>query len=69
MVRFIEDNWLRGERLGGGSFDARAGSITAMFNFDQFGFGNQPGFGNTNYALFLDPTAGTVVSPAPPNFH
>ena len=69
VVRFIEDNWLRGERLGGGSFDASAGSIIDMFDFDQFGFGNQPGFGNTNYALFLDPTAGTVVSPAPPNFH
>lgn len=70
VVRFIEDNWLRGERLGGGSFDASAGSIVDMFDFDQFG--NQPpGFGNpfgSTYALFLDPTAGTVVSPAPPNF-
>ncbi len=28
VVRFIEDNWLHGERLGGGSFDASAGSIT-----------------------------------------
>jgi phospholipase C len=33
VVRFIEDNWLHGERLGGGSFDAGAGSITSMFNF------------------------------------
>jgi phospholipase C len=65
VVRFIEDNWLHGERLGGGSFDASAGSIMDMFDFNQFG--NQ--FGNTNYALFLDPTAGTVVSPAPPDYH
>ena len=42
MVRFIEDNWLRGERLGGGSFDASAGSIVDMFDFGQYGFGNRP---------------------------
>jgi phospholipase C len=64
VVRFIEDNWLQGQRLGGGSFDASAGSIMDMFDFSQFG--NQ--FGNT-YALFLDPTAGIVVSPVPPGFH
>jgi phospholipase C len=75
IVRFIEDNWLHGERLGGGSFDESAGSIMDMFDFDQFGhqpgFG-QPGFGGfgnqPNYALFLDPTAGTVVNPVPPNY-
>ena len=33
VVRFIEDNWLHGERLGGGSFDATAGSIIGMFDF------------------------------------
>jgi phospholipase C len=33
VVRFIEDNWLHGERLGGGSFDATAGSIMDMFDF------------------------------------
>jgi phospholipase C len=65
VVRFIEDNWLHGERLGGGSFDASAGSIMDMFDFNQFG--NQ--FGNTTYALFLDPTAGTIVSPVPPDHH
>ena len=27
VVRFIEDNWLNGQRLGGGSFDANAGSV------------------------------------------
>jgi len=33
VLRFIEDNWLDGERVGGGSFDAIAGSIDAMFDF------------------------------------
>jgi len=33
VVRFIEDNWLHGRRLGGGSFDASAGSIMDMFDF------------------------------------
>jgi len=35
VLRFIEDNWLHGERVGGGSFDAIAGSINAMFDFSQ----------------------------------
>ena len=33
VLRFIEDNWLNGERIPGGSFDALANSITQMFNF------------------------------------
>jgi phospholipase C len=33
VLRFIEDNWLNGERVGGGSFDAIAGSINPMFDF------------------------------------
>ncbi len=33
ILRFIEDNWLAGERVGGGSFDALAGSLDAMFDF------------------------------------
>ena len=32
-MRFIEDNWLDGRRLGGGSLDAEAGSIKDMFDF------------------------------------
>ena len=35
VVRFIEDNWLHGERLGDGSFDATAGSIQDMFDFSK----------------------------------
>ncbi len=33
IVRFIEDNWLHGERLGGGAFDATAGSLWGLFDF------------------------------------
>jgi phospholipase C len=52
IPQFIEDNWLKGQRLGGGSFDAQTGSIMTMFNFDQI-FGTK---------LILDPVMGTVVS-------
>jgi phospholipase C len=33
ITRFIEDNWLGGKRLGGGSFDAVAGPLNNMFDF------------------------------------
>jgi phospholipase C len=33
ILRFIEDNWLGGQRLGGGSFDAITNSINGMFDF------------------------------------
>jgi phospholipase C len=32
-IRFIEDNWLGGQRIGQGSFDGIADSITQMFDF------------------------------------
>jgi len=57
VVRFIEDNWLQGARLGGGSFDASAGSIMDMFDFKT----SLP-----DRKLFLDPTSGIIVSPTPP---
>jgi phospholipase C len=56
VVRFIEDNWLRGERLGGGSFDATAGSIDGLFDFKDSG---------TTAALYLDASNGTPLQ-APP---
>jgi len=59
MVRFIEDNWLHGERLGGGSLDASAGSIMDMFDFDR-GLANE---------VFLDPSAGTVIVSVPEGHH
>jgi phospholipase C len=40
IVKFIEDNWLGGKRLGGGSFDATAGDISDMFDFN--GKGDAP---------------------------
>jgi phospholipase C len=33
IIRFIEDNWLNGERIGNGSFDSIAGPLNNMFNF------------------------------------
>jgi phospholipase C len=33
IVRFIEDNWLGGERVGGGSADATTGTLDNMFDF------------------------------------
>jgi phospholipase C len=56
VVRFIEDNWLHGERIGGGSFDATTGSIDGMFDFTAVG---------NNPALYLDPKTGTPLA-APP---
>jgi phospholipase C len=51
VVRFIEDNWLSGQRIGSGSLDATSGLITDMLDFTQ----------TPNNKLFLDPVAGTVV--------
>jgi phospholipase C len=56
VVRFIEDNWLGSQRIGGGSFDATAGSIMGMFNFS--GSGNNP-------TVFVDPNLGSVVPSVP----
>ena len=57
VVRFIEDNWLKGERLGGGSFDATAGSVMDMF--DVAGGGKNP-------ALYLAAATGLPTGAAPP---
>jgi phospholipase C len=51
VLKFIEDNWLKGERLGGGSFDAGAGKIDGMFDFT--GKGTAP-------VLLLDEKLGTI---------
>jgi phospholipase C len=52
IIRFIEDNWLGGTRIGQGSFDAIANSITQMFDFNRRRGGR----------LFLNPSTGTVRS-------
>jgi phospholipase C len=33
VLRFIEDNWLGGKRIGQGSFDAQAGKLDGMFDW------------------------------------
>ena len=33
VLRFIEDTFLDGRRIGGGSFDAIAGSLNGLFDF------------------------------------
>ncbi len=33
VIAFIEDNWLGGQRIGGGSFDRLAGSLDGLFNW------------------------------------
>jgi phospholipase C len=56
VVKFIEDNWLGGTRLGNGSHDATTGSIMSLFNFSN---------GGSTPALYLDTNLGTKLS-APP---
>jgi len=52
VARFIEDNW-RLSRIGNGSYDKLAGSLTSMLNFHQF---------PDTRPLILDPKTGAVVS-------
>ncbi len=49
IIRFIEDNWLAGQRIGQGSFDGIASSITQMFNFTKI---------RSNGNLFLNASTG-----------
>ena len=56
ILRFIEDTFLKGQRIGTGSFDAQAGSLNAMFNFS-----NGSVAPNANVVL-LDPVTGKVTS-------
>jgi phospholipase C len=54
VLRFIEDNWLSGERVQpGGSFDTIAGPLDNMFDFDHGGEARR---------LILDPATGAIVS-------
>jgi hypothetical protein len=48
IVKFVEDNWLAGARLGGGSFDEVSGSVMDMFNLSDAG----------DSKLILDPRSG-----------
>jgi len=55
IIRFIEDTFLSSARIGGGSFDATAGTLNNMFNFTN---NVAP---NPNVVL-LNPTTGAVTS-------
>ena len=52
ILRFVEDNWGLG-RIGDSSFDAKAGSLSNMFNFSHK---------DRSDKLYLDPTTGEPVS-------
>ena len=52
IIRFIEDNWLNGQRIGQGSFDGIASSITPMFDFSHR---------HEARRVFLDPSTGTPL--------
>ncbi len=49
IIHFIEDNWLGGQRIGNGSFDAISNSISQMFNFSKL---------RNNGTLCLNPITG-----------
>jgi len=53
VLRFIEDNWLKGERIGGGSFDALAGTLNNMFYFH---------WPINETRMLLDPSTGSTSS-------
>jgi phospholipase C len=51
IIRFVEDNWLNGERIGNGSFDSIANSIANMFDFEKA----------NKKKYILDPNSGLVT--------
>ena len=51
IIRFVEDNWLDGERIPG-SFDRVAGALQNMLDFHQ----------RPTPKLILDPTLGTPTN-------
>jgi phospholipase C len=52
VIRFIEDNWLNGQRIGAGSFDGIASSLSQMFNFSQI---------RSDGILILNPSTGEQI--------
>jgi phospholipase C len=58
VLRFIEDNWLNGQRIQpGGSFDTIAGTLNNMFDFDRDEDGPRK--------VFLSEATGSVVAVVP----
>ena len=68
ITRFIEDNWLGGQRISDGSgafppsFDTRAGSLMDVFDFST---ANRGGGHARQRRLFLDPQTGLVLKQPP----
>ncbi len=58
ILRFIEDNWLDGERIGNGSFDALANPLNGLFDFAPFTRRSVAPF-------LLDPQTGLVIPGQP----
>jgi phospholipase C len=56
ILRFVEDVFLSSQRIGGGSFDATAGSIMGMFDFSNGAVPPNPN------VVQLNPTTGAVTS-------
>lgn len=54
IIRFIEDLYLNGERIGGGSFDAQSGSVMNMFDLSK----DKP---KNKATVILDTDTGTPV--------
>ena len=52
IIRFVEDNWLNGQRISGGSFDSVANSIDGMFDWSA----------PTNATFTLSEESGEIVS-------
>jgi phospholipase C len=55
VIRFIEDTFLSGQRIGNGSFDASAGTLDNMFNFTNNVAPNAT-------PVILNPTTGAVTA-------
>ena len=51
VTQFIENNWLGGQRIGGGSYDAISGNLDGLFQF----------FAPRFAPVILNPTTGAVV--------
>jgi phospholipase C len=54
IIRFVEDNWLNGQRIGNGSFDTIANSIANMLEFTKA----------NKKTLILDPASGEPAAPS-----
>jgi phospholipase C len=52
IIRFVEDNWLNGQRIGQGSFDGIANSISQMFDFTHI---------RSNGTVILNPNSGEQI--------